>query len=201
VENDISPDGELHFLPPLEMEPICAANTTSVNNAQFVSGFDHEFQVALAALPGWHLQASSKWPRLSKEVGWDAKPDIVVQSHRDRILVIEVEKGNKYKVYDDLMKLRPFANSGSNTCGVLICPTNNPNRWAMRDPHAYAKRAMRLLRIAAGVTDHFFERLALIGYTQSILEGDRPVPWTPQLRSGLDRSTASTVSFSTRDEE
>lgn len=157
--------------------------TSAVNSGQLNSGFDNALRLELCNLPGWKAEPTSNWPRLDALFGWNAKPDVVMRSHRKATLIIEVEKGNKYKVYDDLMKLRLFANSGSHSCGVLICPMNHPNRKSNRNPFGYAKRAIHLLQCAAKVDASFLERTALIGYRQLVFDGSRFVELTPDLRS------------------
>lgn len=154
--------------------PVAIGNA---NSDQFESRFDQSFAVRLRET-GWTVLEDRDCPEVSRpEIKWAARPDLMLESADRERIVVEVEKSNKFKIWDDLMKLWLLTEAEGAGVGLLVCPTNYASRKADWDLFAYARRCMLLLQRAAEVPAARLSRIAVVGYTQDLLDGLRYVRW------------------------
>ena len=152
------------------------------NSHQQRSNFDEALEKALAEIPEWRIIKAAEWPSLRKKAGdWNPRPDIVAESRRrpgERV-IIEVEKANRQKVWDDIMKLCLFRQQGLCGLGVLICPSNYATRGADRSPYSYGTSPIPLSPAEGGRGEFRTPpvNLSSIGYTQLVLDSGDYVRW------------------------
>jgi hypothetical protein len=163
------------------------------NGNQQNSDFDQAFARALGKAR-WVIEPQGKWPRLSGTAdGWDPRPDIVAASpHSNSRFLFEIEKANRYRVWDDIMKLWCFQHEHQCDHGVIICPTKYATDKAERHPYQYARECLSLLRDTAKVPVELLRKITLIGYTQTVWNGQKYVEWDKQICSVLKSQARST---------
>lgn len=147
------------------------------NSDQFESGLD---QIIAARLirQGWIAREDRDCPQVARpDIGWAARPDLLIERSGAPKIIIEVEKSDKRKVWDDLMKLWLLVDGENADLGLLICPTNYASRTTDWNLFDYARRSILLLQHAAQVPSVRLSKLAVIGYTQRLLDGSNTAPW------------------------
>lgn len=157
------------------------------NGSQQKSDFDQSLETALKQNTRWLIEPKRNWPRLKHSAdGWNPRPDIVaVAPVSNTRFLFEIEKANRYKVWDDIMKLWLFQHEHQCEHGVLVCPTLYATPTAEREPYRYARERLSLLRDAAKVQPELLRKITLIGYEQTVWNGDRYVQWNRQVCSFL----------------
>lgn len=160
--------------------------TGSSNSNQFSSSFDADLAVKLRQL-GCDVKEDRYCPELARsaEIKWAGRPDLLLEFDGTQKIIVEIEKSNKFKIWDDLMKLWLLTEEANASLGLLVCPKNYVSRKADWDLFAYARRCLLLLERSAKVSRDHLSHVAVIGYTQALVEGSELVPWNRAARNNL----------------